>query len=330
MNIKVTVGILLICVFSIGSVYAQNKGSQGNKNKNQGSDNPKPKTIEYRVESGSGRGFDTVKPGLGGRGEVIERNLDKGRVPLPFENIREDDAVYRQRVWRIIDTREKMNAAFRNNWEEDNGEQAFILILMDAIKKGKVLAFKDDRFTEIMPMSDIMSKIGGGMDTSEVVDVNTGEIAYYSVKPNEINWDSVYQYKVKEEWIFDKESSKLYVRIIGICPIISMASKTSGAKIGDFPLFWVYYPDYPKSVQGSLRPLLAEYETFNPKNFGARMTWEELFENRMFSSYVTKSTMENPYNREIREYVKDPILRLLEGDRIMEKIFNHEQNQWSY
>src|SRR5450631_3051811 len=34
---------------------------------------------------------------------IIERNLVKDRTPLPYENIREDDAGYRQRVWREVD-----------------------------------------------------------------------------------------------------------------------------------------------------------------------------------------------------------------------------------
>jgi gliding motility associated protien GldN len=148
------------------------------------------------------------------------------------------------------------------------------------------------------------------------------EIEYYEIRPREFDPDSIYQYRIKEEWVFDKESSRMFVRILGICPVKAQYG-SMGNFIGMIPLFWVYYPT-------ELRPLLAEYEAYNPKNFGAKMTWEELFENRMFSSYVTKSTLDNPYNRNIREYIKDPILRLLEGDRIMDKIFTYEQNQWSY
>jgi hypothetical protein len=62
----------------------------------------------------------------------------------------------------------------------------------------------------------------------------------------------------------------------------------------------------------------------------SRMTWEELFESRMFSSYIVKSTMDNAANRIIRSYIKDPILALLEGDNIKDKIFNYEQDLWSY
>ena len=76
--------------------------------------------------------------------------------------------------------------------------------------------------------------------------------------------------------------------------------------------------------------MLAKFEAYNGKNFGARLSWEEVFESRMFASRIIKSTVENPNDLYIKEYVKDPILRLLEGDNIKEKIFNYEQDLWSY
>jgi hypothetical protein len=50
----------------------------------------------------------------------------------------------------------------------------------------------------------------------------------------------------------------------------------------------------------------------------------------MFSSYIVKSTLDNPGNKTIRQTMKDPILALLEGDNIRERIFNYEQDLWSY
>jgi hypothetical protein len=60
------------------------------------------------------------------------------------------------------------------------------------------------------------------------------------------------------------------------------------------------------------------------------MSWEELFESRMFSGRVIKSTIDNPSDLYIEGFIRDPILRLLEGDNIKEKIFNYEQDLWSY
>ena len=88
------------------------------------------------------------------------------------------------------------------------------------------------------------------------------------------------------------------------------------------PIFWIYYPD--------LRPMLAKYDVYNGKNYGAKMSWEELFESRMFSSRIIKSTINNPNDFYISSYVKDPILALLEGENIKEKVFNYEQDLWSY
>lgn len=261
---------------------------------------------------------------------AIERNLVKERTPLAYEHIREDDAWYRQRVWREIDIREKMNLPFRYSADEDNGNQRFILILLNAIKSGEVSAFDanvDDRFTTPLEMSKITAAIVGKADSVEVPDLDkdpTGAkgIMMWKVVTNDFNPDKVEKFRIKEEWVFDKESSRMYARIIGIAPLMSIVDKNSMEVLGETPLFWVYYPD--------LRPILAKYEAYNGKNFGARMSWEELFESRFFSSYIVKSTIENPYNMNISGYIKDPILRLLEGDNMKNKIFNFEQDLWSY
>jgi hypothetical protein len=113
----------------------------------------------------------------------------------------------------------------------------------------------------------------------------------------------------------------MHVRILGIAPLKSIYN-ADGSFRDVVPIFWVYYPD--------MRPMLAKYEAYNGKNYGARMSWEELFESRMFASRIIKSTIDNPGDLFINNYIKDPILQLLEGDDMKEKIFNYEQDLWSY
>jgi hypothetical protein len=60
------------------------------------------------------------------------------------------------------------------------------------------------------------------------------------------------------------------------------------------------------------------------------MTWEELFESRYFTSYIIKSTIDNPGDKYLSTAIKDPLFRLLEGENIKSKIFNFEQDLWSY
>jgi gliding motility associated protien GldN len=260
---------------------------------------------------------------------AVERNLVKERMPLVYEHVREDDAVYRQRLWREIDVHEKMNLPFVYKADDDNGNQRFINILINAIKTGEATAFSpsDDRFTTPITMGEITKQLVGEPQVVQVPDWSKDPdgskgITKDSTIINEFNPDeTVEKYWIKEDVIFDKESSRLHVRILGIAPLKTIRN-ADGSFRDVTPLFWVYYPD--------LRPMLARYEAYNGKNYGARQSWEELFESRMFSSRIIKSTFDNPYDQFIAGYVKDPILRLLEGENIKEKIFNYEQDLWSY
>lgn len=247
------------------------------------------------------------------------------RTPLAYEDLRESDAVYRQVIWREIDTREKLNLPFRYAADEDNGNQRFISILFKAIQDGDVTAFSsiDDRFTTPLTVGEVAKTVSGGETTVPILD-SLGNIESYKTTTLEVNLDSFYRFQIKEEVIFDKESSRLFWRILGIAPVKSIIT-SEGINLGSAPLFWVYYPD--------MRPTFTKYEVFNGKNMGARMTWEELFETRMFSGRIIKSTLDNPYDQflEAKLGLKDrPMRQLLEGENIKNKIFNYEQNLWEY
>lgn len=257
--------------------------------------------------------------------EAVETTTLKDRTPLVYENLRADDAMFRHKIWREIDTREKMNLPFRYKADENNGNQRFISILLQAIQDSAVTVFNsiDDRFTTPMTIGEVSSVIAGDSVPVPIFDslgVQTGVV----YKRNEVNLDSFYKFRIKEEVIFDKESSRLFWRILGIAPVKNVVT-SMGVNLGEAELFWVYYPD--------MRPIFAKYDVYNGKNFGARMSWEELFEGRMFYGRIIKSTIDNPYDRFIKNYpglTDYPILQLLEGENIKEKIFNYEQDLWSY
>ena len=257
--------------------------------------------------------------------EAVETTSLRDRIPLPYEHLRADDAVYRQKIWREIDAREKMNLPFMYAADENGGNQRFISILLQAIQDSAVTVFNagDDRFTTPMTLGEVAKVISG--EEVEVPDYDSlGNLVGSRKMRNDINLDSFYKFRIKEEVIFDKESSRLFMRILGIAPVKSIIT-SSGVNIGESELFWVYYPD--------MRETFAKHEVYNGKNFGARMSWEELFESRMFSGRIIKSSMDNPYDLFIKNYKgldDKPILQLMEGDNIREKVFNYEQDLWSY
>jgi gliding motility associated protien GldN len=257
--------------------------------------------------------------------EAVETSSLRDRTPLPYENLRADDALFRHKLWREIDTREKINLPFRYSGDENNGNQRFISILFKAIQDSAVTVFDaiDDRFTTPLTVSQVAGKVAGDSVAVPIFDQN-GVQTGVKYQRNDVNLDSFYKFHVKEEVIFDKESSRLFWRILGIAPVKNVTT-SMGVNLGETELFWVYYPD--------MRPVFAKYEVYNGKNFGARMSWEELFESRMFYGRIIKSTIDNPYDQLIKNYGglgDKPILQLLEGENIKEKIFNYEQDLWSY
>ena len=257
--------------------------------------------------------------------EAVETSALKDRTPLAYENLRADDALFRHKIWREIDTREKLNLPFRYSADENNGNQRFISILLQAIQDSLVMVFSpiDDRFTTPMNKAEVARALGGDSVAVPLYDSLGNQIGVKYMR-NEINLDSFYKFRIKEEVIFDKESSRLFWRILGIAPVKNVIT-SMGVNLGETELFWVYYPD--------MRPVFAKYEVYNGKNFGARMSWEELFEGRMFYGRIIKSTIDNPYDRFIKQIPglqDNTILQLLEGENIKEKIFNYEQDLWSY
>ncbi|HSV10627.1 MAG TPA: gliding motility protein GldN [Hanamia sp.] len=272
----------------------------------------------------------SVKPSL--RPETaldVHNGLVTERVPLPYQVLRQEDAAYDERIWREIDTREKINLPFRYSANEDNGNQRFISILFKAIQDGPdnggVTAFApvDDRFTTPMTKAEVAKAVSGGSVSVPIYD-SLGNVIGNKETMQEVNLDSFYKFQIKEEVIFDKQSSRLFWRILGIAPIKRVIT-SSGVDLGDTPLFWVYYPD--------MRPIFAKYYVYNGKNYGARMTWEDLFESRMFHGRIIKSTLNNPFDQFLSTQMglkQSSILQLLQGDKIQNEIFDYEQNLWSY
>ena len=266
-------------------------------------------------------GFDTKQEVTLRSNYAVERQLTKDRKPLEYDYIREDDQVWSQFVWEEIDGHEKMNQGFMYPGRDDNGDQRFFSILLKAIKYDSVVAFSpdNDQFKTPLTADQIANLTAGDLETVEVADPVSGVIERVVTRKPKFSPDSVYTFRVKEQWIFDKESSKMTCRIIGIAPI---AKQVVAGKSQPRTLFWIYYPDLRKS--------LVKYDVYNPKNYAGRMSWEELFESRYFSGYVIKSTINNPGDKYLNGLIKDPLMRLLEGQNIKEKIFNYEQDLWAY
>lgn len=248
---------------------------------------------------------------------------DMNRIQRPFPMqqayVRDADMMWSKRVWRVIDLREKMNLPLYYPLEPTVCLKSLFDVFKTAIMDGSLKAYAnpvfDDEFTVEMTKEEV-SKLLVSVDSSDVENVNNpGEYIKVPLK-TEIGAGNICQYWIKEDWFFDRQRSVMEVRIVGICPLVQKIAE-NGDVVGVKPLFWIYFPD--------ARAVMARAASFNSFNDSERMSYDELFAKRKFSSFVYKES--NVYNRSIAEY-KVGMDALLESESVKEDIFKYESGLW--
>ncbi len=242
---------------------------------------------------------------------IVPKTLILENRVLPYEPVREADVPWEKKIWRVVDTREKINLPFVYP------EKPFMTILNEGAQNGDFVVFKDDKFEMMMTPEDLESKLYS-MDTLAVTDPETYEVTT-KIYRNELDPLDIRRFRIKEVWFFDKEASRMKTRILGIAPIKDVKDATTGELKYEEPLFWVYYPQ--------AREVLSKYRVFNEANDAAPMTWEMVLEDRMFASYIYKES--NVLDRRLQDYLKG-IDILLESENIKNSLLNREVDLWEY
>ncbi|MDB5111850.1 MAG: gldN [Mucilaginibacter sp.] len=252
-------------------------------------------------------------------GYYKKNNIANAKVTA-YANLRESDVVYSRRVWREFDLREKMNQYMASP------KQRLIDVLMDAVGNGELTAY-DPTPTKEDPDGDAFStpltpaKAKAKMADSTVVDKfdNQGNKIKSELVAGEFNPDSVVKFRLKEDWVFDKQRSVEEVRIVGIAPLIKQ--KVPGASVSfDYqPAFWIYFP--------AARQILVTKEAVNRRNDATGLSFDDVFIKRLFTSYIVKQS--NDKDERIKDYAQG-IDRLYESEKIKKSLMDWELNLWQY
>lgn len=135
------------------------------------------------------------------------------------------------------------------------------------------------------------------------------------------------KYLIQEVIFFDKHTSRLCSKIIGIAPLYADKIEIEPTTTEEYRdaflqsiMFWVVFDD--------LRPYLAKQYMIPTSNESKRVTYEEFFQKRLYSSYlVAQSDM---YDRMILDYAIDPEEIAKEQDKIATALLTFEQDLWEY
>ena len=256
---------------------------------------------------------------------IYEKKHIPKRVTIPFQYLREADVMWSKTIWRKIDLREKINLPIYYPEFPMDDRMSLIDLLVYGVENGEIKAYDpSDAYNEFkaeMTLAEVKERMGGGNDTTVVIDDETGD-SKTVVSEGEIISSEVKEYLVKELWFFDKQRSVLEVRLIGMCPIryYYKDEDEDQTDVKRKKLFWVYYPD--------IRPLIARHEVFNPFNDAERRSFDDIIVKRYFSSYIVQES--NTYNNRLIENYTIGMETMLEAERIKNQIFNLEQDLWEY
>jgi gliding motility associated protien GldN len=225
------------------------------------------------------------------------------------------DLMWSKRVWRTMDLREKFNHPLYFPETPVQGRSS----LFDAIKAGMLsgeINGYDVNDNGVM-FSVEMSK----GQVQKIFNANSESVRNNTLEPFDdvpLTSADVKAWWMMEDWFFDKQRSVMDVRIRGMCPLRERKTATGQVR-GYQPMFWLYFDQ--------VRPVLARFTCFNSKNDATGLSYDDVFQKRMFSSYIHKEL--NMYSSGTEMVVKGMEAQL-EAERIRLGLSTMEHDFWNY
>jgi len=248
---------------------------------------------------------------------IYEKENIPGKRPVPYRQVREADILWSKKIWQLIDARKKMNHPIYYPMEDMDDRRSLISLIIYGVKNEGLTVYKDDEFKNVMTFEEVQKTYDALPKTQQVT--NAEGVLEEREIPGEFKYNEVTKYEIKELWYFDRQHSTMRVRILGICPIRTYVDEETG-QFRKVKTFWIYFPE--------LRPLLARQEVYNRFNDAQRISFDDLFWQRRFESFIVKES--NVYDdRPITTYMQG-VNNLMEANRIQEELFNIEHDLWEY
>lgn len=286
-----------------------------------------------------------------GSARIQTEEFSRAHDTIVMVDHRIDDVIWSRYVYRIIDLRYRQNFQLYFPARSDDPDYRNLFkVIVDAVVDGMPIYPKNNEtikpdfkhtpaFTkEQIPVDAFMivDKTEDHSDDDEfwnIASSNAMLINYDSISDelhfNPFSFDDVVKdqvkYMIQEVVFFDKHTSRLHTKIMAIAPLHPVLITTDDSTkvmdaLRESIMFWIPFDQ--------LRPYMAMQYAIPNRNETKRVTYDEFFQKRLFTSYIVGEG--NMYNRWIPDYSGNHEEIKKEQERIATELLNFEQDLWEY
>ena len=285
-----------------------------------------------------------------GSARIQTEEFSQAHDTIVMVDHRIDDVIWARYIYRIIDMRYKQNYQLYFPTKSDDADYRNLFkVITDAVVDGMPIyeknmeTIKPDFKQQPIPRTSIPMMFMADDPLEDYSDDPT----HYNITESDamlVHYDSIadelsfhfypfekivrnqLKYLIQEVVFFDKHTSRLHTKIMGIAPlqsdkIITRDSTNIMGSLRESIMFWIPFDQ--------LRPYLAMQYAIPNRNEVKRVTFDEFFQKRLFTSYIVGEG--NMYNRWIPDYTfSDVEATRKEQERIATELLNFEQDLWEY
>ena len=285
-----------------------------------------------------------------GEARIQTEEFSQAHDTIVMVDHRIDDVIWSRYVYRIIDMRFKQNFQLYFPTKSDDADYRNLFkVITDAVVDGMPIfekngeTIKPDFRQEPIARNVIPTVF---MADDPLADYSDDPIHYDVMESDAmlIHYDSIedelsfhfypfdkivknqIKYLIQEVVFFDKHTSRLHTKIMASAPLQSDLISASAdstdvmAALRQSIMFWIPFDQ--------LRPYMAMQYAIPNRNETKRVTYDEFFQKRLFTSYIVGEG--NMYNRWIPDYAKTREAVQKEQERIATELMNFEQDLWEY
>ncbi|MFN8354677.1 MAG: gliding motility protein GldN [Spirosomataceae bacterium] len=280
-----------------------------------------------------------------GTGAMAQEKTDNGINPNSVRPIHESNIMWKTTLWRRVDLNEKQNQPFFAKNSE------ITKFLMEGVKAGLLTAYTSDSLNKKLTVDEFKQRLqvenmGGGLsdeekkagfaeestddgwgDSKPKKDDKNKSAAAQPAQPQASSSTDVEYFpqelnilEIKEDYVFDKQRSRMYFDIQTIT-IILPAAKT--AKGFDVPVATFQYKELDKYFRSNPKCIW-----YNSHNMAQHKNMADAFDLRLFYGRIIKQS--NPRDQFLTDKFGSERSGLLKSQQLEYDLMEFEHNLWEY